>query len=200
MSNGDTKSNGWDTPAAVEGSVVASAADSADVDVISVLERENEQLRDAALRAAAEAENTRRRGERAAKDASQYSISSFARELLAVSDNLRRAIEVADDAPISRTRNDALGDGVRATERMLASVLSKFGVAKINAIGSLFDPNFHDAVMVTEDSDLPAGTVVQVLEDGYTIHDRLLRPARVVLAAAKRTLHPGGGMDADRSL
>ena len=200
MSDGDTSSNGWDAPATVEDGGMIDDTAAAQADIVSELRLENEQLRDRALRAAAETENTRRRGERATKDASQFAITSFARDLLAVSDNLNRAIEMSDNARSSRTGHDALADGVRATERMLASVLKKFGVTKIDAAGSRFDPNVHEAIMVTADSDLPAGTVVQVVEDGYKLQDRLLRPARVVLAAAKPAPNAGGVTDGDRSL
>ena len=199
MSNGHTETNERERSFAENSSVETGAAVSAEAAVISELKRENERLRDVALRAAAETENTRRRGERDVRDARQYAVVAFAREMLAVSDNLQRAISVSDNVA-TQSGSESLGSGVRATERMLVTALSKFGARKIDAAGHLFDPNLHEAVMVTEDSDLPANTVVQVLEDGYTIHDRLLRPARVVIAAGNRIPRPGGGADDDRSL
>ena len=151
---------------------------------VEALEFEIDQLRDRALRAAAETENTRMRGERAAKDASEYAITAFAREILSVSDNLRRAIDASGNDQVAPSGRGLLDEGVRATERQLASILQRFGVHKIAAVGTKFNPHLHEAVMETKSTDEAAGVVVQVLEDGYTIHDRLLRPASVIVAAA----------------
>ena len=148
---------------------------------------ENEQtseiasLRDRLMRALAETENTRRQGERRAQDAQQYAITNFARELLQVVDNLRRAIGAsATDAEANK--GDGLIEGVAATERILTQILNRFGVEELNALNEPFDPMKHEAVMETDKTDRPPGSVVQVLEDGYMLHDRLLRPARVVVA------------------
>jgi molecular chaperone GrpE len=138
-------------------------------------------LRDRLVRALAETENTRRQGERRAQDAQQYAIANFARELLAVVDNLRRAIE-ADTAAAESKGNTGLIEGVAATDRILTQILNRFGVRGINALHQPFDPKKHEAVMETDETEQPPGSVVQVLEDGYMLHDRLLRPARVVVA------------------
>jgi len=132
------------------------------------------------LRALAEAENTRRRAERRAAEARQYAIADFARELLPVADNLRRAIVSAESH--ADTTDRALLEGVRATERLLLATFERFGIRKIAAAGARFDPALHEAIMEVDDDTHPTGTVVRVMEDGYLIHDRLLRPARVVVA------------------
>ena len=143
------------------------------------LQAENAALQDRMLRALADAENTRRRAERTAEDARQYAVWDLARELLAVVDNLQRAIEAAQ----SRAGGDqALIEGVRATERMLLGTLERFGVRRISALGTRFDPSLHEAIMEVEDAANPPGTVVRVVEEGYTMRDRLLRPARVIVS------------------
>jgi molecular chaperone GrpE len=153
---------------------------------VDALQAENAELRDRLLRALADAENTRRRGDRMAQDARQYAIADFARALLEVADNLRRAISAAEQHGVKGDES-ALLDGIKATERILTAMLERFGVRKIEALGARFDPALHEAVMQVDDREHPPGTVVQVLEDGYTIHDRLLRPARV--AVAKQPQH-----------
>ena len=180
----------------IGGSADAPTARTGDVEA---LEFEIAQLRDRAVRAAAETENIRLRGERAAKDASEFAITTFAREVLSVSDNLRRAITASDDRPVP-TGHYVLNEGVRATERQLASVLQRFGVQKIEAIGTKFNPHLHEAVIETKGTAETAGTVVQVLEEGYIIHGRLLRPASVIIAAASTKTLKSGDTREDRSL
>jgi molecular chaperone GrpE len=130
------------------------------------------------MRALAETENTRRQGERRAQDAQQYAITNFARELLQVVDNLRRALGAAE----GDEKADGLIEGVAATDRVLTQILNRFGVKEVSALNQPFDPGKHEAVMETDQTEQPPGSVVQVLENGYTLHDRLLRPARVVVA------------------
>jgi molecular chaperone GrpE len=145
------------------------------------LTSEIDSLRERLMRALAETENTRRQGERRAQDAQQYAITNFARELLQIVDNLRRAIGAGTtDAEAKKT--DGLIEGVAATERILTQILNRFGVREINALNEPFDPMKHEAVMETEETEQRPGNVAQVLEDGYMLHDRLLRPARVVVA------------------
>ena len=147
----------------------------------SDLASENASLRERLMRALAETENTRRQGERREQDAQQYAITNFARELLQVVDNLRRAVEAgATDA--GPRKADGLIEGVAATDRILTQILNRFGVAELNALNEPFDPMKHEAVMATDETERPPGSVAQVLENGYTFHDRLLRPARVVVA------------------
>lgn len=142
---------------------------------------ENAGLKDKLLRALAEVENVRRRAEREVADAKLYGAASFAREMLSVADNLRRAIESvpADrrgglDASVA-----ALIEGVEVTERDFLSRLTRFGVKKMDAQGERFDPNRHEALFEIPDETQPAGAVAQVLEEGYMIGERVLRPARV---------------------
>jgi molecular chaperone GrpE len=140
-------------------------------------------LRERLMRALAEIENTRRQGERRAQDAQQYAITNFARELLQVVDNLRRALGAAEG---DAGKADGLIEGVAATDRVLTQILNRFGVKEVSALNQPFDPGKHEAVMETDQTEQPPGSVVQVLENGYTLHDRLLRPARVVVARSSQ--------------
>jgi molecular chaperone GrpE len=160
------------------------------------LAAENASLRDRMLRALAEAENTRRRADRSAADASQYAITDFAREILAVADNLQRTLAAAERPAFGSIDDVALIDGVRATQRMLTQALERFGVRKIEALGRPFDPALHEAVLEVDDPSHPPGTVVRVMEDGYTIHDRLLRAARVVVSKRRPEATPEPSMAA----
>ena len=159
----------------------------AEADVGSLVS-ENAALRDQYLRALADAENERRRSERRAIDAQSYAVTQLARELLPVADNLRRAVEAAEGSGQHGSGDAAFLEGVKATERMLSAAFERFGVRRIPAQGARFDPALHEAVMELDDPEAPPGTVLQVLEDGYTIHDRLLRPARG--AVTKRARPP----------
>jgi molecular chaperone GrpE len=156
---------------------------------IAALEGELGELKDRLLRTLAEMENLRRRTERELTDARQYSVASFARDMLTVSDNLRRAIEaVPKDAAKADPALAALIEGVEVTERGLEQSLKKFGVRKIDARGEKFDPNIHQAIYEAENPELAPGTVAEVIQAGYVIGDRVLRPAFV--AVAKRLSEP----------
>lgn len=167
-------------PAAQAGTAEAGAEAAARV---AQLEAEVASLKDQMLRTLAETENVRRRAEREREDTAKYAVAKFAKELLAVADNLRRAVEaVGDDV---RTENQAVGNlltGVEATERQLLAAFDRAGIAKVEAMGAPADPNFHQIMMEIENTGKPAGTVVQVLQAGYTIHGRLLREAIVGVA------------------
>jgi molecular chaperone GrpE len=145
---------------------------------------ELESLHDRLMRALAETENTRRLSERRVQEAQQYAITNFARELLQVIDNLRRALEAG---ATEERQGDGLLEGVAATDRVLSQILSRYGVKELDPLNKPFDPMKHEAVMEAEESEQPPGNVVQVLENGYMLHDRLLRPARVVVAKPQRT-------------
>jgi molecular chaperone GrpE len=149
---------------------------------IDRLKAENESLHDRLLRALADAENTRRRTEDRIEDARKFSIADFARELLIVLDNLKRAITAAQGEAAS---NEALLQGVQATQRLFVQTLERFGVRRIEALGRRFDPHLHEAIMAVDDRSQPPGTVVRVVDEGYTIDERLLRPARVVVAKSQ---------------
>jgi molecular chaperone GrpE len=145
------------------------------------LQQENAGLKDRLLRALAEMENLRRRTEREVSDAKAYGVTSFARDMLPVGDNLRRAVESlpAEARDNADTATRSLIEGVELTERDFLSRLTRHGVRKLEPQGERFDPNLHEALFEVPDESVPAGTVVQVVESGYTIADRVLRPAKV---------------------
>jgi len=150
------------------------------------LRSEVADLKERLLRALAETENTRRRAERERQDASQYAVTRFARDMLHVSDNLRRALShlspemQAEAAPTVR----AVLEGVEATERELATTLERHGVRSIEAEGAKFDPNLHQAIAEVPADGKAPGSIVNVVQTGYVIADRLLRPAMVTVARA----------------
>ncbi|WP_420412426.1 nucleotide exchange factor GrpE [Roseibium sp.] len=150
-------------------------------DPVEALMAENADLKDRALRTMAEMENLRRRTEKEVKDARQYAVSSFARDMLTVSDNLRRALEALpeDDRKNADAGIAALIDGVEMIERDLLKQLEKNGVSKLDPEGSKFDPNFHQAMFEVPNTEVPNNTVVQVVQAGYVIGERVLRPAMV---------------------
>jgi molecular chaperone GrpE len=153
------------------------------VDRLAAAEAEIARLKDDYLRALAEVENVRRRAARDRQEASQYAVSSFARDLLSVADNLQRALgSVAEEARMQDPALDALMSGVEMTEKELLTVLDRYGVKRIAADGETFDPHVHEALYEIPDASVPHGTVLQVVQPGYTIHDRTLRPARVGIA------------------
>ncbi len=147
---------------------------------LETLEAEAANLKDKLLRTVAEMENLRRRTEREKADTAKYAISNFARDVLSVGDNIRRAIEaVPDDAAQSEPALKSLLDGVEMTERELLNALERHGITRFDPKGERFDPNQHQAMFEIENKAVPAGTVVEVMQPGYTIADRILRPALV---------------------
>jgi len=159
------------------------APDGADV---TALAAEVADYKDRLVRTLAEMENLRKRTEREVADARQYSVASFARDMLTVADNLRRAIDAVPAG--QRESGDkaliALIEGVEVTERGLEQSLAKFGVRAIDAKGTKFNPEFHQAMYETETADVPAGHVSDVVQTGYVIGERMLRPALVGVAKA----------------
>ncbi len=184
----EANNNGPDTAAETAAADAAQDAATpgteAEVDPIETLKAENAELRDRFLRLAAEMDNLRRRTERELKDAKAYAVTAFARDMLSVSDNLRRALEALPDEAraAADTGLSALVEGVEMTERGMLSTLERHGVRKINADGQKFDPNFHQAMFEIPNADVPNNTVVQVVQAGYAIGDRVLRPAMVGVA------------------
>jgi molecular chaperone GrpE len=148
------------------------------------LKAEVAELKDRLLRALADAENTRRRAEREKADASQYAVTKFARDILSVADNLKRALDAYP--PEARAgaspQVKAVIEGVEATERHLQSTLERHGVKMIDTNGARFDPNLHQAIAEVPAEGKPAGSIVNVVQTGYIIADRLLRPAMVTIA------------------
>lgn len=150
---------------------------------IAQLEQQMAEIKDQALRALAEADNIRKRAERAKEDTAKFAVSSFARELLSVADNLRRAlVAIPEEARKASDELDNIYTGVEATERELLRAFESNGIKKIEPIGEMFNPNFHEVMFESPAPGTPPGTVMHVLEPGYIIHERLLRPARVGVA------------------
>ncbi len=155
-----------------------------DYEALVRLLKENDELKDRALRAAADMENLRRRTARDVQDARVYAIANFARDMLSVSDNLRRAIDAipAEAKDAAEAGFKALLEGVEITERGMLSTLERHGVKKLEPQGEKFDPNFHQAMFEVPNPEVPANTVVQVVQPGYSIGERVLRPAMVGVA------------------
>ena len=148
--------------------------------VQEALAKEVAELKDKVLRTLAEMENLRRRTEREIAEGRAYAITGFARDLVGVADNIRRSLDAASDAGlVSNGPAKALVEGVELTERELLKVLEKNGVKKFDPQGSKFDPHLHQAMFEVPDAKVPSGFVVQVIQPGYMIADRVLRPALV---------------------
>ena len=181
----DTDAKDAEAAAAVEGTATADAAPEAEapaaLDPLEVLKAEHLDLKDKYLRLAAEMDNLRRRTKREIKDAKTYATTGFARDMLAVSDNLRRALDAVTAE--ARAAADAglttLVEGVEMTERAMLSTMERHGVKKLEPAGQRFDPNFHQAMFEVPNAEMPNNTVIQVVQDGYVIGDRVLRPAMV---------------------
>jgi molecular chaperone GrpE len=153
---------------------------------IEALKAEAADLKDRLLRALADSENMRRRTEREKQDASQYAVTKFARDMLSVADNLKRALEAypAEARANAAPQLKAILDGVDATERHLQSTLERHGIKLIDTNGAKFDPNLHQAIAEVPADGKPPGSIVNVVQTGYLIADRLLRPAMVTVARA----------------
>lgn len=148
----------------------------------AALEAELAEVQDKLLRARAETENVRRRAQRERADAEKYGLAKFAGDLLSVADNLRRALDSLPEAEAKDDRTRSLLAGVAATERELLGAFERHGLRRIDPMGERFDHNFHQAVFEVENAGRPAGTVVEVLQPGYVLQDRLLRAAMVGVA------------------
>lgn len=147
------------------------------------LEAELAAVKDKALRALAEAENTRRRVEADKIEAIRYAAADFAREIVPVADNLGRALaNIAAEARAKDPALETLAVGVEMTERALLAVFERFGIKRVETLGKRFDPYLHEAMFEIEDKEKTSGTVVQELEAGYVMHTRPLRPAKVAIA------------------
>lgn len=157
----------------------AAIGEGPEFEVLSRLMAENEELKDRALRLAAEMENLRRRTARDVQDARTYAVANFARDMLSVSDNLQRALNAVPADALESGELKSLVEGVEMTERSMLSALERHGVKKLAPEGERFDPNFHQAMFEVPDASVPSGTVVQVVQPGYSIGDRVLRPAMV---------------------
>lgn len=166
-------------------------------DPTSALESENAKLKDRLLRAVAEMENLRKRSERDVKDARQYAIANFARDMLTATDNLSRALltmpqEARDEA---EGTFKSLIEGVEMTEREMIRLLEKNGIKKIEPKGEKFDPHFHQAMFEVPNPDAVEGTVTEVVQAGYVIGERVLRPAMVGVAKGGPKTAPAATAD-----
>ena len=149
-----------------------------DSDELAAMRVERDEMKDRFMRALADAENARKRGERDRREAEQYGSTRLARDLLPVYDNLRRALDSVPDE--LREKAAALTDGVELTLRELTNVMTKHGVKPISpAIGEVFDPQMHQAMFEAPLPGTKAGQIIQVMTEGFLLHDRLLRPAQV---------------------
>lgn len=158
----------------------AAAALSPDEDPVAVLEGEVASLKDQLLRAMAETENIRRRSQREREDGVKYAAVPVIRDLLGVADNLQRALEsVPEELAAENETVSNLRLGVQMTQKELNSVFERHQIRAIAPLGDKMDPHLHEAMFEVEDPEKPVGTVVQVIQTGYRLHDRLLRPARV---------------------
>lgn len=152
-------------------------------DIIGALRVEAADLKDRLLRAHAEVENIRKRSEREKEETAKYAITRLARDIVGVGDNFQRAIDaVPADAVEQDSALKSFLEGVTLTERELLNVLERHGIRKMVPTGEPFNPHLHQAMMEMQRPDVPAGTVVQVFQAGYTIEDRVLRPAMVVVS------------------
>jgi molecular chaperone GrpE len=152
--------------------------------VLEALRAEVESLKDQRLRALAEAENVRRRAEREKTEASQYAVTKFARDMVGIADNFARAL-AAVPAEVRNAADPqvvAVLDGVEATDRQLIQTLERYGVKAVDTSDGKFDPNLHQAIAEVPGNGKPPGSIVDVVQSGFMIGERLLRPAMVTVA------------------
>jgi molecular chaperone GrpE len=165
----------------------------------TALERDHADMKDRLLRTLAEMENLRKRTEREVTDARIYGVASFARDILVVADNMRRALDAVP--PEARANAQAgmkaLVDGVELTERELLKALEKNGVRQFTPQREKFDPNIHQAMFEVPDLSVPAGSIVQVVQPGYMIGERVLRPALVGVSKGGPKVAPGSASSND---
>lgn len=189
------RDDGADAPAEFPSDAEPTAAnDAAPSDPLAEAQGEIARLKDQLLRALAETENLRRRAQREREDATKYAATAFARDILPVADNLGRALAAI---PAGAAEQDpalnALQEGVAATERQLLAAFERHAIRRIDPMGERFDSNLHQAMFEVPGTGQPAGTIVQVLQPGYLLNDRLLRPAMVGVAKAEAGAKPGDG-------
>jgi len=185
-----------------EGATPSEDAVALQAERIQALEAELADANDKLLRALAEAENVRRRAQRDKEDASKYAIKGFAEDMLRVADNMGRALAAIDaDARAQDANLETIAVGVEMVAKELLSAFERAGVKPIEAAGARFDPMLHEAMFEIEDPSQPAGTVAQVLEEGFTLHGRTLRAAKVGVTkggpkVTAQSVEDAGGDDA----
>ena len=176
-----------DKPSTDTETAAPASNEKAEADILAVIEAlnvENASLKDKALRTMADMENLRRRTEKEVADARAYAVTAFARDMLSVADNARRGIESipADALATADGPFKALVEGVELIERDLLKTLERHGIKKLEPHGQKFDPNLHQAMFEVDDASVASGTVTQVVQAGFVIGDRVLRPALVGVA------------------
>jgi molecular chaperone GrpE len=182
-----------DMPAPPAGEAAAAAPEMVPAAQVTAALEAAADFKDKHLRVLAEMENLRRRTEREVADARVYGVTGFARDVLAVADNMHRALGTIEAELVEHAdpKMKALIEGVELTERELMKVLEKYGVTKFSPEGEKFDPNVHQAMYEVQSADLPPGHVAQVVQAGYMLGDRVLRPALVaVTKAAPKSRQP----------
>lgn len=151
---------------------------------VAQLEADNARLREDYLRALADAQNVQARADRRIESNTRYAIANFAKDIVAVADNLQRALQhVPVEARTTDEHLNALATGVEMTEKLLLSILERNGLKRVESLDRPFDPNLHQAMQEFEDKTVPTGTILQVFQEGYLLHDRLVRPAMVVISS-----------------
>ncbi len=184
-------SGGPDQVDSAAAQVEAGQGNLAQLQQLEGLKAENADLRDRLLRNMAEMENFRRRAERDKSDGMKYAITEFARDIVSIGDNLRRAIEAAQKEPLEQNPGlKTLLEGVEVTERELLKTFERQGITRFDPLGEKFDPHVHEAMVKIDVPGVPAGIVVQVLQAGYKIADRVLRPAAVIVAKGGTPARP----------
>jgi molecular chaperone GrpE len=174
----DVAAETTDTSAGGESSDVTEAAGGDGNDALAELQARVDENWDKFLRASAELENVRKRAARDVENAHKFALERFAGDLLTVCDSLEMALGTGDEATV-----DSLKEGSEATLKLLGSVLARFGIEEVNPEGEPFDPELHEAMTMQPSDDVEPGSVVTVFQKGFTLNGRLLRPARVVVAA-----------------
>ncbi len=177
----------------------AKTASSPEGDKVKILEDELAKAKDQLMRTLADSENLRKRTQRERVDAGKYAVSSFAKDLLDFADNFRRAIEsIPEELRNQDDRMKNLVGGISAMERDLLKTFEKHGIQKMEPHGEVFDPNYHEVMFEADAPDKKPGTIIQVIEPGYMLHDRLLRPARVGVAKDSGGEKHGAGQHLDQ--
>jgi molecular chaperone GrpE len=149
---------------------------------IAQLEQDLGVVKDRMLRLAAELENTRRRADREKQDAAKFGISNFARDMLTVADNFQRALDSAPDGDAPKDVIESFINGIQLTEKEMMAALQRHGVIRLEPAGEKFDPNLHQAIAKVPGNGAPAGIIVDVVQPGFIIGERVLRPAMVTVS------------------
>ena len=177
-----TEEDKTDAPEDLRQETAEGAPEVAEHDRVAELEAQLAEAQSATLYARAEAQNLLRRAQKEAEDARAYAATGFARDILSVADNLARALSAIPEELRGDEKLKGLVAGLEATGRELDSVFARHGISKVSALGEALDPNRHQAMMEVPSADAKPGTIVQEIQTGYMIKDRLLRPALVGVA------------------